>query len=73
MRMLLVLVLFGLVIPAGAGATYPYPVTVSVTGPGAVTDAAGAINCPGNCSITYPSGQSTTFTETPQSGQQFGG
>jgi Divergent InlB B-repeat domain len=74
MRMLLlVAVLFGLVIPAGAGATYPYPVTVTVTGPGAVTDATGAINCPGNCSSAYPSGQSVTFTETPQSGQQFGG
>jgi hypothetical protein len=77
MRMLLMLflvaLLFGLVIPAGAGATYPYPVTVTVTGPGAVTDETGAINCPGTCSTVYPSGQLATFTETPQSGQQFGG
>jgi hypothetical protein len=71
--LLLVTLLFGLVIPAGAGATYPYPVTVTVTGPGAVTDATGAINCPGNCSTAYPSGQFATFSETPQSGQQFGG
>ena len=71
--LLLVASLFGLVIPAGAGALYPYPVTVTVTGPGAVTDATGAINCPGNCSTEYPSGQFATFSETPQSGQQFGG
>jgi hypothetical protein len=73
LMVLLVALLFGLAIPAGAGANYPYPVTVTVSGPGAVTDATGAINCPGNCSTEYPSGQSTTFTETPQSGQQFGG
>lgn len=77
MRMLLLLLLvassFGLVAPAGAGAVYPYPVTVTVTGPGMVTDATGAIDCPGTCRTAYPSGQSTTFSETPQSGQQFAG
>jgi uncharacterized repeat protein (TIGR02543 family) len=77
MRMLLMLLLvaslFGLVIPAGADAIYPYPVSVSVAGPGAVTDETGAIDCPGTCSTEYGSGQFATFTETPQTGQQFGG
>jgi uncharacterized repeat protein (TIGR02543 family) len=71
--LLLVGALLGLMVPAGADALYPYPVSVTVTGPGSVTDGTGAINCPGTCSTDYPSGQSATFTETPQSGQAFAG
>jgi hypothetical protein len=65
--------LSGLVLPAGAGAIYPYPVSVSVTGPGSVIDATGSIDCPTSCSVEYPSGQTATFTETPQASTQFGG
>lgn len=41
--------------------------------PGSVTDGTGAINCPGTCSAEYTSGQYVLLTETPQSGQAFGG
>jgi hypothetical protein len=82
MRRLLMVPLMALVVglgvPAGAGArvvpaVYPYPVSVTVTGPGSVTDAAGLISCPTTCSSEYPSGQTATFTETPQASAQFGG
>jgi Divergent InlB B-repeat domain len=73
LMLLLFEALLGLMVPAGADALYPYPVSVTVTGPGSVTDATGAINCPGTCSANYPSGQSATFTETRQSGQVFAG
>jgi hypothetical protein len=69
----LLALLLGLVSPGGAGATYPYPVSVTVTGPGAVTDATGSIDCPTGCSVDYPSGLTATFTETPQASAQFGG
>jgi hypothetical protein len=73
LMLLLAGALLGLMAPAGAEALYPYPVSVTVTGPGSVTDATKAIDCPSTCSTDYPSGQSATFTETPQSGQAFAG
>jgi phospholipase C len=48
-------------------------VTVAVTGTGTVTSSPAGINCPGTCSAGFAPNSQVTLTETPATGEYFGG
>jgi len=50
-----------------------YTLTVTPNGIGTITSSIGGINCPGTCSVQYPSGSSVTLSATAGSGLTFTG
>jgi hypothetical protein len=55
----------------GGGTLPTQSLTVALSGSGQVTSADGALDCPGTCSVGYPTGTRVTLSATPQAGWTF--